>query len=191
MPNEPFHMNSGFLPMRLALSLLSIAFAAASFPTTAAAQEAFGGIYAHGVDTPFTFDTNEGGVDLQAGVRFDEIESLLDMQPYVFGSVNSVGDTSFAGAGVSWKAEVGAVYLRPGVGLVIHNAPALRVDPDTGLRTDLGSRVLFEPEIALGVDLSDSWSVEASWVHISNARLLDSEQNPGIDMMGLRVNYRM
>lgn len=175
--------------MRFSALLLTLSFAA--IPAAASAQEIYGGLYAHGVDTPFTFDTNEGGVDVQAGVRFDEIEALADVQPYVFGSANLSGDTSFVGAGVSWKAEIGRLYVRPGVGLVIHDAPSLRVDPETGMRTDLGSRVLFEPELAVGVDLDGRWSVEASWVHISNARLFNSEQNPGIDMMGLRVNYRM
>ena len=175
--------------MRFTAPLLALAFAA--IPGAASAQEIYGGIYAHGVDTPFTFDTKEEGTDVQAGVRFDEIEALADVQPYIFGSANLSGDTSFVGAGVSWKAEIGRLYVRPGVGLVIHNAPSLRVDPETGMRTDLGSRVLFEPELAVGVDLDERWSVEASWVHISNARLFNSAQNPCIDMMGLRVNYRM
>ena len=176
--------------MRLARSMTSLALMAGLMPASAMAQEVYGGVYAHGVETPFTFDTNEGGIDVQAGVRFGPIEGLADVQPYVFGSVNLDGDTSFVGAGVSWKAELGPVYLRPGVGLVIHDGPELRVDPADGYRTDLGSRILFEPEIAVGVDLDESWSVEASWVHISNARLFNSEQNPGIDMMGLRVNRR-
>lgn len=175
--------------MRYTALLLALALAA--IPGAASAQEIYGGLYAHGVDTPFTFDTREGGIDLQAGIRFDEIDVLADVQPYVFGSVNLSGDTSFVGAGVSWKAEIGKLYVRPGAGLVIHDAPSLRVNPETGLRTDLGSRVLFEPELAVGVDLGERWSVEASWVHISNARLFNSQQNPGIDMMGLRVNYRM
>lgn len=81
--------------------------------------------------------------------------------------------------------------MRPGIGLAIHDAPSLRVNPQTGLRTDLGSRVLFEPEIAVGTRLSDRVSIEASWVHISNARLFDREQNPGIDAIGVRVNWRM
>ena len=34
-------------------------------------------------------------------------------------------------------------------------------------------------------------SVEASWVHISNARLFDSQQNPGIDMIGVRANLKL
>ena len=177
--------------MRLVVTSVSLAFAILALPADSSAKEVYGGVYAHGVETPFTFETNEGGTDLQVGVRFDPIEKLADVQPYVFGSANLDGDTSFVGAGVSWKAELGAVYLRPGVGLVVHDAPEFRVDPMDGYRTDLGSRILFEPEIAIGLDLSDKFSVEASWVHISNARLFNSEQNPGIDMMGLRLNYRM
>ena len=160
----------------------------------AAADEVYGGVYAHGVDTPFTFDTGEGGIDLQVGYRFGRIEALSAIgspEPYVFASINTAGDTQFAGAGLSWKAELGPVYVRPGVGLVIHDAPSLRVDEANGVRTDLGSRVLFEPEIAIGTQLSPRWSIEASWVHISNAQIFDSEQNPGIDTMGVRLNLAL
>ena len=180
--------------MRACRLWLPLTLTAALLPASASAGEIYGGAYAHGVDTPFTFDTGEGGMDVQAGYRFDEIEALGALggpQPYVFASVNTAGDTNFVGMGVSWQAEIGRIYLRPGVGLVLHDAPALRVDPETGYRTDLGSRVLFEPELAIGTRLDQRWSIEASWVHISNARLFNSEQNPGIDMMGLRVNYRM
>ena len=79
----------------------------------------------------------------------------------------------------------------PGVGVVVHNAPDVRVNPATGVRTDLGSRVLFAPEIALGIALAPRVSVEASWVHISNARLFNSQQNPGIDMIGVRANLKL
>lgn len=181
------------LPVSAArLLLLAAPLALAASP--AAADELYGGVYAHGVDTPFTFDTGERGGAVQAGYRFDKIEALSVIgspQPYVFASLNTAGDTSFAGAGLSWKAELGPVYLRPGVGLVIHDAPSVRVDEATGIRTDLGSRVLFEPEIALGVNLSQRWSVEASWVHISNARVFNSKQNPGIDAMGVRLNFAL
>ena len=180
--------------MRCSPAMPLLALLAAGLPGQALADEIYGGAYAHGVDTPFTFDTGEGGVDLQAGYRFDPIaglEALGGPQPYVFASANLAGDTNFAGVGVSWKAEIGDVYLRPGVGLVWHDAPSLRVDPATGMRTDLGSRILFEPELALGIAIDSRWSLEASWVHISNARLFNSEQNPGIDMMGLRLNRRM
>jgi hypothetical protein len=155
------------------------------------AGEVYGGVYAHAVDTPFTLDSGEDGVDLQAGYRFDPILPLAKIEPYVFGSVNTDGDTKFAGIGVSRKFDLGAVYLRPGVGLVVHDAPSLRVSPASGLRTDLGSRVLFEPEIAIGMAVAPRVSLEASWVHISNARVFNSQQNPGIDAIGVRANIRL
>lgn len=165
-----------------------------ALPAPVAAQELYGGLYAHGVDTPFTLKTGEDGVAVQIGYRFAPVEGLRAIgspEPYVFASVNLQGDTSFAGAGLGWKAELGPVYLRPGIGLVIHDAPSLRVDPATRLRTDLGSRVLFAPELAIGTDVTKRLSVEASWVHVSNAQLLDSDQNPGIDTMGVRFNWRL
>lgn len=156
------------------------------------AGEVYGGAYVHGVDTPFTLDTQERGADIQAGYRFDPIAPVLDIEPYVFGSLNSdEGGTDFVGAGVSRKFDLGGVYVRPGVGLVIHDAPSLRVNPETGYRTDLGSRVLFEPELAIGAQVAPRLSLEASWVHISNARLFDRDQNPGIDMVGLRANLKL
>jgi hypothetical protein len=49
--------------------------------------------------------------------------------------------------------------------------------------------VLFEPEIGVGVEVTERMSVEASWVHMSHATLF-SGQNPGIDNIGVRLNYR-
>lgn len=166
------------------------ALAALAVPTHAG--ELYGGVYSHAVDTPFTLDTQEKGADLQLGYRLDPILPAARIEPYVSGSVNSAeGGTDFIGAGVSRKFALGGVYVRPGVGLVVHNAPDVRVNTATGLRTDLGSRVLFAPEIAVGLTVAPRVSVEASWVHISNARLFNSRQNPGIDMIGLRANLKL
>lgn len=174
------------------LPFFAAAVATFSAASPASADELYGGVYKHAVDTPFTLDTQERGADLQIGYRLDPIVSVLAIEPYVFGSVNSEGDgTNFVGAGVSRKFGLGGVYVRPGVGLVVHDAPKVRVNTDTGLRTDLGSRVLFAPEIALGMAVAPRISVEASWVHISNARLFNSRQNPGIDMIGLRANLKL
>jgi len=169
---------------------LVIGFAAAP----AQAGEIFGGLYAHGVDTPFTFETGEEGADIQVGARTEPIE-LLDFlgrpSAHLFGSINTAGDTNFVATGVSWEIDAGPIYVRPGVGLALHDAPDRRVDSRTGIRTDLGSRVLFEPELAIGTQISSTVSLEASWVHISNARLFSRDQNPGIDMMGLRLNVQI
>jgi hypothetical protein len=175
-------------PLAIA-ALLPLAFAA----RPAAAQEVFAGAYVHGVDTPFTLPTGEGGADIELGYRFarqDALKPIGRPAPYLIASLNTGGDTSFVGGGLSWKLGRGTFYLRPGVGLVVHDGPRLRVGAD-GVRTDLGSPVLFEPEIAVGARLSPRVALEASWMHISNARLFNHRQNPGIDMMGLRLAFAL
>jgi lipid A 3-O-deacylase len=174
------------LPIVAALPLALVA-------APAAAQEVFAGAYVHGVDTPFTFDTGERGPDIELGYRFGRLDALRFIgkpAPYLIASVNTRGDTSFAGAGLSWKIGKGPVYVRPAIGLVVQDGPRLRVSAK-GQRTDLGSPVLFEPEIALGAKLSDKVNIEASWVHISHARLFNRHQNPGIDMMGVRLSFAL
>ena len=178
------------------MKVLAIAIAAmaglASAP--AAAGEVFAGVYAHGVETPLTFHTGEEGVDLQLGYRFGGIEALAAVgkpAPYMIASVNAGGDTSFAGAGLGWRLGKGPVYVRPGVGLVVHDGPSDWIDPATGRHTELGSRVLFAPELGVGARVTDKLSVEASWVHISHAQLFNGAQNPGIDMMGVRLNWSL
>jgi lipid A 3-O-deacylase len=158
---------------------------------TAQASEIFGGVFVHDVDTPFTFGGFEAGADLQLGWRGAPIQALRVVgapSPYLFGSLSTAGDTNFAAAGLSWK--IGRrFYLRPGVGLAIHDRNSRIVGPD-GFRRDLGSRVLFEPEIGLGYEMSSRFSVEASWVHISQAQLFD-RQNPGMDSIGVRLTYKL
>ncbi|OBX17659.1 hypothetical protein A9995_15325 [Erythrobacter sp. QSSC1-22B] len=175
-------------------SLLAAVLVIGLIGTPAQAGEVFGGLYAHAVDTPFTLDTGEEGADIQIGARTEPIGALDFLgkpSAQAFGSINTAGDTNFVAAGLSWKIDVGPIYVRPGVGLALHDAPNLRVDIVTGMRTDLGSRVLFTPEIAIGASVSSRVSLEMSWVHISNAQVFNSEQNPGIDMIGLRMNARI
>lgn len=162
-------------------------------PSAARADEIFAGVYAHGVDTPFSMETHEGGADLQLGYRLDPVEWLKVIgkpAPYVIASLNSEGDTSFIGGGVSWKLGRGRVYVRPELGIVVHDGPSRKVSAN-GRKLDLGSRVLFEPGVAFGVNLSPKIAIEASWVHISHGQLCNSEQNPGLDMWGARLNVRL
>lgn len=166
--------------------------AALTAPLPAAAQEVWGGIAAHGVDTPFTKDIGERGTDLQAGYRFAPVEGLSAIgspEPYVVAVVNLDGETNLFAAGLSWKLG-DRLYLRPGIGIAIHDGPDFRVDPATNLRTDLGSRVLFEPEIAVGIQATPRLSIEASWIHVSHAQLFGG-QNPGLDIIGVRANWRL
>jgi hypothetical protein len=171
---------------------LACILAFASVPP-AAAQEVFAGAYAHAVDTPFTLETREGGADVAIGYRFAPVAQLGAIgrpAPYVLASINLAGDTSFVGGGLSWRIGRGRFYLRPAIGLVVHDGPDRRVDRRTGQRTDLGSRVLFEPELGIGLRASERFSIEASWMHVSHARLFNRGQNPGIDLIGLRLSWK-
>ncbi len=173
--------------------VLAAALAGSALAAPAYAGEVFAGAYVHEVETPFTLETGEGGYDVALGYRFDRIEALSVIgrpAPYVIGSLNVEGDTSFVAAGLSWTIGKGPVYVRPGIGLAIHDGPKSSFGED-GARYDLGSRVVFEPEIAIGARLSDRVSVEASWMHLSHARLFNGSQNPGIDMFGARVNLAL
>jgi lipid A 3-O-deacylase len=153
------------------------------------AGELFGGIYKHSVNTPLSLSGgDEKGVDLQLGHRWKGL-GQTGLQPYVFGALNSAGDTSYAAAGLSYR--VGSrVYLRPGIGLAIHNGSANDFDRPGNGEIEFGSRILFEPELGLGYQASERLSVEASWVHMSQGTLF-SGQNPGIDNIGVRLNWRL
>lgn len=166
---------------------LPAAAAAALLATPASAQEIFGGVYAHDVDV-ITASGIERGVDVELGWRGERIlPALGGPQPHVFVSVNSAGDTHFAAAGVSWKLG-NPVYVRPGIGIAVHTGPD-HYDP-ARRRIWFGSRVLFEPEIAVGYQVTDRVSVEASWVHLSHATLFN-RNNPGIDTIGVRLNFKL
>jgi hypothetical protein len=170
--------------MKLAFPLLVAACTAALAAAPARADEIFGGLYKHDVSI-VAVGHMEQGVDFELGWRGPKIlRAIGGPRPHFLVSLNSAGDTHFAAAGISWRIG-NPVYVRPGVGLAIHTGPG-HFSTD---RIWFGSRVLFEPEIGLGVQLTPRASVEASWVHLSHAYIF-GRQNPGVDTVGLRFNYR-
>ncbi len=171
---------------------LTLAFVGATlFAPSAMAQEAYLGASFHAVDTPFSLETLEHGQDVQAGIRSAPIE-VLDFlgrpSAYLHGQVSLNGETSLAAVGLSWKFG-DKIYVRPGIGLALHNDKIKEFRAD-GTRLDLGSRLLFEPELALGVKLSDKAAAELSWVHVSHATLFGG-QNPGMDFIGARIVFKL
>jgi hypothetical protein len=56
-------------------------------------------------------------------------------------------------------------------------------------RIDFGSKVLFEPELALGYQVSDKVSVELSYTHLSNGQIFHQGKNQGLDDAGVRLVY--
>ena len=170
--------------MRVAAFLCPALLILASSP--ASAGEIFGGVYVHDVKLPTDKSGIEDGADVQLGYRGGTI-GHTPLQPYFFGALNTAGETSYAAVGLSAKFGR-SIYVRPGVGIAIHNGSA-----DKFFRTDkiaFGSRVLFEPELGVGARVNDRLSIEASWVHMSHAQLFGGE-NPGIDNLGVRLNLKL
>ncbi len=168
-------------------SLLLLAALLAATP--AHAGELFAGVHKHAVDTPLSLSGgDERGIDLSLGYRFGGL-GRTGLQPYIFGALNSAGDTSYAAAGISYRFGRKA-YVRPGIGLAIHTGSAREFEEPGNGKIEFGSRVLFEPELAIGVQANERLSVEASWVHMSQGQLFNG-QNPGIDNIGLRLNWRL
>lgn len=155
-------------------------------PAAASAAEIFGGVYVHGVDTPLTLGGDpEGGVDVQLGWRGGRIGGT-PLQPYVFGALNSAGNTHYAAAGLSAKFG-DRIYVRPGLGIAIHTGSSANFENPFNDDVEFGSRILFAPEIGIGVRVAPRVTAEASLVHLSHGTLF-SGQNPGIDNIGVRVN---
>ena len=169
-----------FLPLLTAAAVLA-------WPAAAPAAEVFAGLHAHGVKTRLSLDADrEGGADLSLGVRGGGIAGT-PLQPYAMASLNLAGGTNFLVGGLS--ARFGErVYVRPGLGLAIHDGSASNFQlPD---RLAFGSRILFEPEVGVGARINERMTIEASWVHLSHATLL-GRQNPGIDNIGVRLNLAL
>jgi hypothetical protein len=178
------------------------------------AGEVFGAVYGH--DVTFIGSVigvgaagREGGADFMLGLRSDRLGALHAIgspQAHIMVSANSQDTSHFAAAGFSWPIPIaGKLYFRPGVGMAYTtgkvNLPPTNVPGLTpaefqrrlnlyNTRIDFGSKVLFEPEIAFGLRLSEKVSVEASWVHLSNGRILGhSKKNQGLDDAGVRMAW--
>jgi lipid A 3-O-deacylase len=167
---------------KLVLSVLCALLAASPVQ----AGELFGGLYSHDVGTFLTKSGIEDGVDVQLGYRWDRI-GRTPLQPYAFAAANTAGETHYAAAGLSAKFGE-RLFVRPALGIAIHTG-----SDDKFNRTDriaFGSRVLFEPELGIGYQLSERASLEASWVHMSHAQLF-GRQNPGIDNIGARLSWKL
>ena len=166
-----------------------LAIAPAIFAATPAqADEIIGGLYVHDVDTFLTIAGVEDGMDVQLGWRGDRI-GKTPLQPHVFAAVNTSGSTNYAAVGLSAKFGK-KVFIRPGVGLAVHTGSIKKYQIEGNDELEFGSRILFEPELGIGVNIDDRTSIEASWVHMSHATLF-SDQNPGIDNLGVRFGLKL
>lgn len=173
--------------MKSVFALLAAGALSAAVAAPASAGEIFGGLYKHDVGTFLNKSGNvEDGADVVIGWRGDSIGRTV-LQPYLYGALNTAGDTNFAAVGLSAKFG-DAVYVRPGLGLAVHTGSDADFDNPFNDRIEFGSRILFAPELGIGVKVAPRVSAELSWIHLSHGQLF-GKQNPGMDDIGVRVNF--
>jgi len=191
---------------RAALIAVAAALALAAGP--AAAGEVFAGVYAHDVDDGISYGKFEDGAQIVAGVRttaLDELKFLGRPRVHLLVGVNTAGGTDYLASGLAWRFHLNErLYVQPGIGLAIHDSRVAFPSPDEpGItpqerlkrirdfqtKLDLGSRVLFEPELSVGWKATRRLSVELSWIHLSHGKLA-GDYNPGVGDVGVRLLYR-
>jgi len=174
----------------------------------ARAGEVFLGAYAHDVDDGISYGKFEHGAQIVGGVRttsLDELAFLGKPRVHLLAGVNTNGGTNYAATGLAWRFHVAdRFYVQPGIGVAIQDGKVNLPSPDApGLtpeerlkrlrdrqtKLDLGSRVLFEPELSIGWKATQRLSVELSWIHMSHAKLA-GDYNPGVGDVGVRLLYR-
>ncbi|MEH3160082.1 MAG: acyloxyacyl hydrolase [Sphingomonas taxi] len=150
-------------------------------------------------------DEEKGTTDVQIVYRSAPLRPGWTLKPRLTAKVqvSTAGRTSFASVGAEWRQHVfkGRLYGQIGIGMTIHDGYRYTPDPfEPGLsdaeawrrydiyrnRTAFGSRFLFNPNASIGVRLDRRWAAELAWEHFSHHQWF-SEQNPGIDHLGLRL----
>ncbi|MFZ5720618.1 MAG: acyloxyacyl hydrolase [Pseudomonadota bacterium] len=192
----------------MAKVLAAIAAAASLSAGAAQAGELFLGLYKHDVGDGISYGGFEEGAQIVGGARttaLDELAFLGRPRVHLLAGANTSGGTNFVATGLAWRFELTErLYVQPGIGVAIHDgkvglpspdapgltpAERLKRQRDRETRLDLGSRVLFEPELSVGWKATQRLSVELSWIHMSHAKLA-GDYNPGLGEVGVRVLYR-
>ena len=173
-------------------------------------EEIRAGVAAHdlGWSTINAAGDEERSIAFNAEIIFEEPQFLkwaLSPQPYIGGTVNLEGQTSYGGAGLLWRQNLGEKFYGDfAFGMVIHDGALNGQDAlaqaraegsstpfsDAFSRNWYGSRVLFRQQLTLGLNLSEQWAAEGFVEHISHGGLLSNGPNEGSDAAGFRINRK-
>lgn len=144
----------------------------------------------------------EGGPNINGEIVFkspDVLGIIWSPRPYIMGSVNTAGDTSFGGVGLEWTWHFADGWaFEPGFGYVIHDGELEfpypqgdpRNDPISSEKVFLGSRDLFRTNLSLNRYINDTWGVQLMYEHLSHGQILGNGRNQGLDNVGVRVIYK-
>jgi len=169
----------------------------------AGVDEVHVGVMAHNICVINCDNANkEDGPNVEFQVSFDSPAFLswaASPQPYLMASINTAGNTSFAGAGLEWRWNFAEKWaLEPGFGLVVHDAesdnPFANGTPEAEAFSQehvlLGSDVLFRTSLGLTYDFEGPWEAGVFYEHLSHGQILATGRNQGLDEVGIRFGYQ-
>jgi lipid A 3-O-deacylase len=192
--------------MKLGLTSAVLALAWAAAPMAQAdVEEVRIGVAHHDIRTDHgeLADPKEDGPNVEGELVFtspDWIKWLGAPRPYVMGSFNTQGNTSFGGVGLYWRWEFADNWaFEPGFGYVVHNGeidtPAELVGTPAAGEFErehqlLGSRDLFRSSFALEREMGPRTAWQLYFQHLSHGQILAEGRNQGLNEAGVRFIYR-
>jgi lipid A 3-O-deacylase len=150
----------------------------------------------------------EGGVSLQGELVFHTPKRLrwkyfFSPEPFIVGSINTGGDTSYGGFGLSWDWQLGKKgrwEFESALAYIVHDGTIDVPFPGVGGNLEnlevsennilFGSRDLFRTTFGLNRHLDEHWGVSFYYEHLSHGQILGNGRNQGSDSLGGRIYYR-
>lgn len=168
------------------------------------------GVVAHNISVGINpgNENQESGENIQAELVFHTPELLrwkyfFSPEPYIVGSVNTAGNTSFGGVGLLWDWQLGKKKrweLETGLGYIVHNGAIDLPFPGVGGSQEnaefdannilFGSRDLFRTTLAINRQFTERWGAQVIYEHLSHGQILGSGRNQGNDSIGGRIIYK-
>jgi lipid A 3-O-deacylase len=133
-------------------------------------------------------DHNEHGIDLNVEAQFAPLDFFGSPRPRLGATLNFIGDTSVAYAGLTFPLYTHSRWFLDGsINAAVHNGPLHKDPVSCQLYSDcgFGSRVLPLFGVDVGYRLNDRSAVSLYYDHMSHKWVLSGE-NEGIDHIGLR-----
>lgn len=183
------------------LAILGAAVMAAG-PANAGISEAYVGVFQHNACVFDCKNANkEGEPNIEFEVNFDSpgfLSWAWSPKPMLMASVNTQGDTSYAGFGLDWSFNITDNWsIDPSFGYVVHDGelenPYPPGSPEGNQFAEenvfLGSRDLFRTGLGITYHFSSPWMVQGYYEHLSHGQVLGTGRNQGLDEFGIRVGY--
>lgn len=170
----------------LAIGFLPTGSAQAAEPSLSSWPVFAVGVFAH--DQGPASDHHEHGIDLNLEVQFSPFDFWGSPRPHLGATLNFVGDTSVAYAGLDFSIfKISDWFLDASISAAIHNGPLHKDPTRCQLYSDCGygRRVLPLFGAEIGYRLDKKSAVSLYYDHMSHKWIIGGE-NEGLDHTGLR-----